>query len=95
MEKLTLAQIEEQLHQLDDWQLTDGKWIQKKYRFKDYLKGVNFVSKVAQQAEEMDHHPLITIDYKLVTLKLTTWNSGGLTELDVQSARAYDKIYQE
>ena len=38
----------------------------------------------------MNHHPGIAIDYRRVTVKLTTWHAGGLTKLDVDSAEAYD-----
>lgn len=80
--------------ELDGWKLTDEKFITKRYRFQDFLTGVRFVNLIAEYAEEIQHHPFISIDYKMVTLKLTSWNAGGLTELDLECARKYDSIYQ-
>ncbi|WP_371754010.1 hypothetical protein [Ferviditalea candida] len=33
--------------------------------------------------------------YKLVTPRITSWNAGGLTELDFASAAEYDRVYRE
>ncbi|MGP4082089.1 4a-hydroxytetrahydrobiopterin dehydratase [Pseudalkalibacillus sp. R45] len=95
MERLTEEQVSEQLQKLEDWKLTDEKWITKKYRFKDYLDGIDFVSNIARQSEEIQHHPLISVDYKLVTVKLSSWQAKGLTELDFKLAADYDRIYDQ
>lgn len=94
MEKLSEEQIKDQMEGITGWIRTDEKWLQKKYRFQQFLTGVDFVRQIADIAEELDHHPMISIDYKLITIKLTTWNSGGLTELDFTSAIKYDQIYK-
>ncbi|MBN6187474.1 4a-hydroxytetrahydrobiopterin dehydratase [Aneurinibacillus sp. BA2021] len=93
--KLTEAQIAEQLASLTGWSRKDEKWMERKYRFKEFLQGIEFVNAVAHRAEQMVHHPMIAIDYKLVTLRLTTWNEGGLTELDMKSAREFDALYKK
>lgn len=92
--KLTESQIQESVAKLSGWNRKDEKWIEKKYRFKEFLDGIKFVNQVAHLAEHLVHHPMIAIDYKLVTLRLTTWSAGGLTELDIQSAREIDEIYR-
>ncbi|MFT9850399.1 4a-hydroxytetrahydrobiopterin dehydratase [Aneurinibacillus sp. REN35] len=93
--KLTEPQIEERLMSLSGWSRKDEKWIEKKFRFKEFLDGIEFVNQVAHLAEQMVHHPMISIDYKLITLRLTTWNEGGLTELDMESAREFDALYKK
>ncbi|WP_226584995.1 4a-hydroxytetrahydrobiopterin dehydratase [Halobacillus litoralis] len=85
---------ESRVSQLADWKLTEGKFITKRYRFTEFLTGVQFVNHVAEYSEEIQHHPFISIDYKMVTLKLTSWNAKGLTELDLQCAEKYDVLYQ-
>ncbi|WHY84939.1 4a-hydroxytetrahydrobiopterin dehydratase [Neobacillus novalis] len=80
--------------ELTGWKL-EGKFIVKKYRFREFLKGVAFVNEIAELSEEKNHHPFIAIDYKLVTLRLTSWNAGGLTDLDVALAKNYDVIYEK
>lgn len=94
MKRLSLTEVDQAVAELDGWKL-DGKFIVKKYRFQEFLKGVTFVNKIAQLSEEQNHHPFIAIDYKMVTLRLTSWRAGGLTDLDVELAKKYDEIYEK
>lgn len=82
------------LNRLEGWAMEDdGKWIAKKYRFSAFMDSIGFTARVARLAEELNHHPMISIDYRMVTLRLTSWSAGGLTELDFVSARKYDEAY--
>jgi 4a-hydroxytetrahydrobiopterin dehydratase len=92
--RLSDEEITSSVAELTGWKL-DGKFIVKKYRFREFLKGVAFVNEIAALSEEKNHHPFIAIDYKMVTLRLTSWNAGGLTELDVALAKNYDVIYEK
>jgi 4a-hydroxytetrahydrobiopterin dehydratase len=91
--KLSEEQIALKLANAAGWHLEGGKWIVKKYRFRAYLEGIEFVNRVAQAAERLNHHPFIAIDYKLVTLRLTSWHAGGLTELDFTTAAEFDQVF--
>jgi 4a-hydroxytetrahydrobiopterin dehydratase len=77
------------------WEIEDEKWLKKKYRFKNYLDGITFVNHIGHLSEEENHHPFISIDYKLVTIKLTSWKARGLTELDLSLASKYDQLYDD
>lgn len=92
MKRLSLTEVNQAVSELDGWKL-DGKFIVKKYRFQEFLKGIAFVNEIAQLSEERNHHPFISIDYKMVTLKITSWRAGGLTDLDVELAKKYDEIF--
>src|SRR5690554_818579 len=70
--KLTNEQIETYLQQTKDWKRVDEKWIQKKYRFKQFMEGIQFINHLAQFSEEVNHHPFIAIDFRLVTVKITS-----------------------
>ncbi len=94
MERLTEEQVLEQLEKLQGWFLQDEKWIVKKYRFKEYLDGIDFVSQIAKISEDIQHHPLISIDYKLVTVKLSSWQAKGLTDLDFKLAADFDRVHE-
>ncbi|ALS24733.1 4a-hydroxytetrahydrobiopterin dehydratase [Paenibacillus naphthalenovorans] len=92
--RLTEEEVQVGLNRTEGWALEEnGKWIARKYRFASFMDGIGFVDEVARIAEELNHHPMISIDYRLVTLRLTSWNAGGLTELDFTSARRYDEAY--
>ncbi|HLQ70973.1 MAG TPA: 4a-hydroxytetrahydrobiopterin dehydratase [Bacillota bacterium] len=93
MERISDAAIQEALDQLDDWKLVDEKWLQKKYRFKNFLSGVDFVQEVAAYAEGKMHHPFISIDYKVVTLKISSWQMKGITDLDIEMVKHFDELY--
>lgn len=94
-QKLTDEQIEIHLQQTNDWSRIDEKWLVKKYRFKHFMDGIQFVQKIAEFSEQVNHHPFIFIEYKVVTLKLTSWNAGGLTDLDFQCVKKYDEWYSQ
>ncbi|SFD70394.1 pterin-4-alpha-carbinolamine dehydratase [Lentibacillus persicus] len=95
MERLSEAQIEKELENLPDWKRLDEKWIGRRYRFKDFLNGVRFVDKVAEYAESKQHHPFISIDYKIVTMKISSWQMKGLTDLDFEMVRHFDELYEQ
>ena len=95
MEKLTEVEIQQRMNKLTNWQIKDKKWLEKKYRFKEYLTGISFVNKIAYLSEEVNHHPFISIDYKLVTLRLSSWQAKGLTDLDMDLAIQYDQLYED
>ena len=42
------------------------------------------------RAEALNHHPEWQNVYSLVTVRLTTHDTGGLTDLDAKLARAMD-----
>lgn len=93
--KLEKADVDERLAGLGTWFLEteESKWIVRKYRFKAFLQGITFVNEVARISEAVNHHPMIAIDYKMVTLRLTSWSAGGLTELDFSTAAKFDQAY--
>jgi len=93
---LTERELEAALKELEGWKVEDGgKRIVRTRLFPSFTEAVAFVNRVAGIAEERNHHPFIGIDYRKVTLRLTTWHSGGLTALDVESAKAYEALESE
>ncbi|BBH23290.1 4a-hydroxytetrahydrobiopterin dehydratase [Paenibacillus baekrokdamisoli] len=94
MEKMSLAAADERIAAIEGWIRDDDKWMQGSYRFAAFTDAIAFVGKVADIAEALNHHPFIGIDFKKVTLRLTTWSAGGLTELDMKSADQYNDVYR-
>jgi len=92
-EKLTLAAADQAIAALPGWEREDDKWMRVSYRFASFPAAIAFVQSAAEIAEEMNHHPFISIDYRKVTLRLTTWSSAGLTALDMLSAKRYNELY--
>ena len=87
--KLSPDEINEKMNSLSGWQLADNV-IKKQYVFESFMPAIEFVNRVAQLAEEADHHPDITINYRRVTMALSTHSAGGLTANDFDLAPKID-----
>ncbi|WP_026581405.1 4a-hydroxytetrahydrobiopterin dehydratase [Bacillus sp. J33] len=85
--------VSQQLTGLPGWKRKDRKWIERRYHFNEYLDGIAFVNQIAAASEKENHHPFISIQYKLVTVSLTSWSENGLTELDFKLARQIEVLY--
>ncbi|WP_166244249.1 4a-hydroxytetrahydrobiopterin dehydratase [Paenibacillus turpanensis] len=91
--KLSEKEIDTRLAELAHWGRTDGKWIERKYRFAEFMDSIRFTNRVAEEAERLNHHPMIAIDFRMVTLRLTSWSAGGLTALDFEAAQHFEAVY--
>ncbi|WP_112320769.1 4a-hydroxytetrahydrobiopterin dehydratase [Oceanibium sediminis] len=92
-EKLTGAARDSTLQPLleSGWQMTEGRdAITKAFKFKDFPAAFGFMTRIAIQAEKMNHHPEWSNVYNRVTVVLTTHDADGLTELDIALAGKMD-----
>ena len=89
MQKLSTEQIAEYLDDLPEWSL-NGDSLQRTFRFDDFVGSMGFANRIADLAQQMQHHPDIMIRFNKVTLTLTTHDAGGLTEQDFALARGTD-----
>lgn len=79
---------------LDDWrQLAQG--LHARYRTKNFVKGLEFVTAVTEAAEEADHHPDVTLTYTHVDLALISHDVGRITGRDLKLARRITEIAAE
>jgi 4a-hydroxytetrahydrobiopterin dehydratase len=76
---------------LDGWALDDGKLF-REFRFASFSEAFGFMSRAALVAEKLDHHPEWFNVYATVRVHLTTHDAGGVTELDLELARAMNEI---
>ena len=89
--KLTLAEIQSFLNDNPEGQVVDGK-LDRTFKFKDFKQAFGFMAQVALIAEKLDHHPEWSNVYNKVHIQLVTHSEGGLTELDVEFAKATSKL---
>jgi 4a-hydroxytetrahydrobiopterin dehydratase len=74
------------------WEL-EGDEIVRERRFEDFAEAIEFVNRVAEVAEEANHHPDILVHgWNKVKLSLTNHSAGGLTEVDFAMAARFDQI---
>jgi 4a-hydroxytetrahydrobiopterin dehydratase len=88
---LTDTEIQQTLGSLPGWQ-RDGKAIRRIFEFPDFKAAMQFVNKIADAAEQANHHPDIDIRYNKVTTALISHDSGGVTQRDVRMAKRIDEV---
>jgi 4a-hydroxytetrahydrobiopterin dehydratase len=69
-----------------NWRLDNGELV-REFRFASYLDGACFALRVAEEAEKMDHHPVLIISWRTVLFRVSTHSPNGLTLLDFELAR--------
>ena len=75
------------------WTETNNK-LYKKFEFKNFSEAFAFMTRVAMEAEKMNHHPLWTNVYNTVECWLSTHDAGDIvTEKDKKLAEKIDKIF--
>jgi 4a-hydroxytetrahydrobiopterin dehydratase len=71
----------------------EGDEIVREWRFEDFAGAIAFVNRVAEAAEEANHHPDIFLHgWNKVKLALTNHSAGGLTEADFAVAARFDEL---
>lgn len=92
-QKLSEADRQTALEALDGWRTVDGRdAITRTFKFKNFNQAFGFMSRVAMQAEKMDHHPEWFNVYGTLDVTLATHDAGGVTALDVEMATFMNKI---
>jgi 4a-hydroxytetrahydrobiopterin dehydratase len=91
MDLLPDDEIESRLGELEGW-TRDGDSIVKAFKNEDFVGSVRFVDAVVEPAEDMGHHPDLSISWDEVTVSITNHAAGGLTENDFELAKRIDRV---
>jgi len=89
--KLTDDAIKHALHNLPGWTIADAK-LHREYVFPDFPHAIGFITTAAIGVEQMNHHPEWSNVYNRVRIDLTTHDSGGITQKDVDLAHLLEKL---
>ncbi len=73
------------------WQENDNS-ISKEYTFADFTSALSFVNRVGELAEQANHHPTITLEWRKVTITLSTHSQGKVTDKDRALAKEIDQL---
>jgi len=74
------------------WKETDNK-LYRKFEFSDFSEAFAFMTRVAIEAEKMNHHPMWTNVWNKVEIWLSTHDAGDIvTEKDKKLAERIDKL---
>jgi 4a-hydroxytetrahydrobiopterin dehydratase len=75
------------------WAAVPGRdAIRKVWKFRNFSEAWAFMSRAALVAEKLNHHPEWKNVYNLVDVTLTTHDCHGLSALDIDLAKAMDKL---
>ncbi len=88
---MTRSDIDKMITQIPGWKL-DGEAIKKEWQFRNFSEAMVFINKIADLAEQHDHHPELYNVYNKVSLKFSTHDAGGLTLRDFKMAAEIDKL---
>lgn len=76
---------------LPDWKLGDGELV-RVVKLGGFSQAIQVVNRVAEVAENNNHHPDIDIRWATLTFRCSTHSEGGITALDVGLAEEIDGI---
>ena len=90
-ERLSDIAIQRALGGLAGWSRR-GDVLVKTFAFRTFMDGIGFVNRVADAADETDHHPDLDIRYTKVIASLSTHSAGGITQKDLDLAAKMDEL---
>ncbi|CRK61638.1 Pterin-4-alpha-carbinolamine dehydratase [Alloactinosynnema sp. L-07] len=76
---------------LPDWKLKDGALV-RVVEFDGFPQAIQVVNRIAEIAENDNHHPDIDIRWRTLTFRCSTHSAGGVTALDVTMAEEIDGV---
>src|SRR3982751_5578398 len=88
---LTDSERDAALTRLDGW-TGDANGLHRTVELADFPTAISVVDRVAEVAQERDHHPDIDIRWRTLTFRCVTHSAGGVTTRDIALANRIDRI---
>ena len=79
---------------VDNWEIIDNKLF-RRYEFQSFMDAIDFINKVAEVADAIDHHPLIRNVYSSVEFELWSHDQNKITDADYSLAEEIENISRE
>jgi 4a-hydroxytetrahydrobiopterin dehydratase len=93
MPTLSDSEVQERLAGVSGWERADEQSIARELKFDDFAAAIAFVNRVAEAAEQANHHPdILVYGWNKVRLTLSTHSEGGLTAADFDLAARIDAL---
>jgi 4a-hydroxytetrahydrobiopterin dehydratase len=90
-ERLSDQAIADALATLEGW-TRDGDQITREFTFRDFVEAFGFLARAAVLQEKANHHAEYAGVYNRLRLTLSTHDSGGITQRDVDLARELNAL---
>jgi 4a-hydroxytetrahydrobiopterin dehydratase len=92
-----LSEIHKFQKKVDGWDVKKNEkktyFLEKNFKFSNFLKSQNFIIKVGEISEEENHHPDISFGWGYAKIIITTHAIEGLSENDFILAAKIDKVF--
>ena len=90
-DRLSPDELTAAMHGLPEWS-GDGDGIRRSVELPSFRAAVDAIVRIADVAEEMDHHPDIDLRWRTLHLHVVTHSAGGVTANDLELARRIDQL---
>ncbi|MEZ4875502.1 MAG: 4a-hydroxytetrahydrobiopterin dehydratase [Flavobacteriaceae bacterium] len=91
MKPYTELQIRARMKELNEWEYANDA-LQTSFEFENFKEAFSFMTRIAFEAEKMDHHPNWANTYNYLEISLSTHSAGGVTEKDFELAKIIDEL---
>jgi len=91
MKPLSKEEINQKLDDFQNWTYEDDA-IHISLEFEDFKNAFTAMTRVAFEAERLQHHPNWSNTYNTVNISLSTHEAGGVTEKDFELAQAFEQV---
>lgn len=89
--KLTDKEIKERLQEMEGWEYENNN-LTVEYEFDNFKEAFSAMTRIAFEAEKLQHHPDWSNSYNKLKISLTTHEEGGVTTKDFEFAQLIDKL---
>jgi 4a-hydroxytetrahydrobiopterin dehydratase len=90
-ELLSDEEVGKALGRLDGWTLEEGALV-REVELESFPQAIQVVNRIAEIAENDNHHPDIDIRWRTLTFRCSTHSEGGITALDASLAEEIDGV---
>ena len=88
------SELDAALARLPGWTI-DGPKLHREFVFRDFNAAFGFMTRTALVAEAANHHPEWSNVYNRVRVHLTSHDSGGVTQRDLDLAARMSELFGE
>ena len=89
--RLSADELGAALAELPSWS-GDADGIRRTVELPTFRDAVTAIGRIADVAEQLDHHPDVDLRWRTLHLTLVTHSAGGVTANDIELARRIDAL---
>jgi 4a-hydroxytetrahydrobiopterin dehydratase len=91
MSCLSNSDIQYAISDLNGWEFKNNA-IHKIFTFESYLKSIAFINRLAEIAEEANHHPDMVVGWCKIDVAFTSHDQGGVTTACINMAKKTESV---